>query len=140
MAIGAGSGFINDPSHKLEEINWGAQTVNLTNPGDNFIYIDVNGNPYITSTRSNPDNYIYLGYAYTINGNSDIGLISSNPFYAGNYSNRNNNYLSKVVGVMVESGNIVSEDSTPLHLSVNSGVINSNLSEYNTGDTTIITK
>gem|GEM_PF-4909636 len=64
--------------------------VNLSFDGDNFIYIDVYGNPYITNTESNQDNYIYLGYANTISSNLDIRMISSNPSSAGNYTKKNN--------------------------------------------------
>ena len=102
--------------------------------------MDVNGNHQVTATKSNPDNYIYLGYAYTISGNSDVGMISSNPFHVGNYVSKNNKYLNDVMGVMVESGNIVSEDTTPLHILTTSGKISSNLSEFTAGDSTTITK
>ncbi len=139
--IAAGTGFVNNSTNKLREVSWSAVSdENLPYSGDNYIYMDVNGSVHITATESNIDDYIYLGYAYTISGNTDIGLLSSNPFYAGNYTNRNNKWMEAITGVMVESGNIVSEQATNLKLSISSGTVYSRLSEYNLSSSTTFTK
>ena len=139
--ISAGKGFVNNDTDKLKRVSWSDLSgISLPYEGDNFIYINSDGDLDIKNTQASISDYIYLGYAYTTNGNTDIGMLSSNPFHAGNYTAKSNNWFEKVVGPMIEDGNLVSEGSDALSLTVNSGKINSRLSEYNTSDTDTFTK
>ncbi len=139
--IAAGSGFVSNSAYKLESVSWSAiSDENLPYAGNNFVYIDRTGSVYISSVESNINDYIYLGYVFTISGNTDIGLISSNPYYVGNYANKNNKWMNAIVGTMIEDGNIVSEHTTNLQLSINGGTMYSRLNEYNFSDTTSFIK
>ncbi len=133
--ITAGTGYIG-----TTRVTWGAQNgVAMLNSGDNYVAIDSNGSVNIAATKQNGDNYIVLGYVYTTGSNTAIGLISSLPYYAGNYTSRNNNFLDHSIGAIVESGNIVSE-TTPLALIATGGTINANLKEFSVADATTFTK
>ncbi len=133
--ITAGVGYIG-----TTRVTWNASTsVAMLYNGDNYIALDANGAVNIAATQQNPDNYIALGYVYTVAGNTAIGIISSLPFYAGNYDARNNNFINHSLGAIVENGSIVSE-TTPLALIATSGTINANLKEFTVADVTTFTK
>ncbi|MHB8860387.1 MAG: tail fiber domain-containing protein, partial [Minisyncoccota bacterium] len=134
--ITAGIGYIG-----TTRVTWGAfSNVAMLYSGDNYVAIGSNGVVNIAATQQNGDNYILLGYVYTTAGNTAIGLVSSLPYYAGNYTSRNNTFVLSSIGAIVESGNLVSATTTPLALIATGGTINANLKEFTTADTTTFTK
>ncbi|MHB8304204.1 MAG: beta strand repeat-containing protein, partial [Acidobacteriaceae bacterium] len=134
--ITAGVGYIG-----TTRVTWSAQNgVAMLYSGDNYIAIGSNGAVNIAATQQNGNNYVLLGYVYTTAANTAIGLVSSLPYYAGNYTSRNNTFVHSSIGAIVESGNLVSATTTPLALIATGGTINANLKEFTTADTTTFTK
>ncbi|MBD3329997.1 hypothetical protein GF354_00530 [Candidatus Peregrinibacteria bacterium] len=139
--IASGVGYINYNSNYNKRVTWDAiNNVSLTYSGDNYIYIDSTGSEFISNSTPTTGERIFLGYVYTIDGNSDIGTVASVPSYIGDHARLVNNWLQNAVGPIIASGNIVSEGGTNLTLSVTSGRIYNNLQQILTTDKTTFTK
>lgn len=139
--ISAGVGHINYNTVKNQRITWPSFAgFVLPFNGDNYIYIDSNSAVSISQLPPITGSKIFLGYAYTVQANSDIGTIAPIRSYVGDFEHRVQSFLDMAIGPISPSGNIASEIPATLGLQVSSGKIYNNLNLFNTNDTNTFTK
>lgn len=119
--ISTGYGYYELPiSDVVLRKDWSNTSITLSANQDRYIYFDTTGT--LTSNGSQPAtiNNILLGRVVT-NG-TGIELIDEVPAHAEHTSNRFDNLFRNAMGPIYASGSQVTENVTPFHLNVNSGV------------------
>jgi len=119
--ISSGYGYYELPvTDVVLRKDWSSTSITLSANQDRYIYFDTTG--ALTSNGSQPDtiNNILLGRVVT-NG-TGIELLDEVPAHAEHTSNRFDNLFRSAMGPIYASGSQVTENVTPFHLNVNSGI------------------
>ncbi len=121
LTVMTGTGYLKTSSTDiLREFSWNPTGITLTANSENYIYFNENGILSKSSNRPNTINNILLGRVIT--NNSNIELINDTPLLIHHYINNHDTFLRDGLGSIYHSGGIVTENITPFHLNVSSGV------------------
>lgn len=135
--IAAGNGFVRNATNDIVPISWLGSLAIVPNAGDNFVYIDYNGDVVFRTIKSDLDN-IFIGYIATNDDSTAIVGFNSNTVLYGQYLSRLNKFIENTIGTLIEHGFELSVNSFPNTLKVTSsgGSLWNNFNEINIGQLT----
>lgn len=120
VTVAAGSGFLEDPTGLVVEIDWSA--ADLVIPDDSVRWVVVNENATVQLEAAFPDNLetrIVLGRVYTLDG--DIVAIEETPVLLEHKPDAIESAIRRMFGPIYVSGSLVQEGSTARTLDITGG-------------------
>lgn len=119
FSISAGTGFSKTETLPLKKVTWGTITGSCLYNGDNYLYIDYNGNLINASSDQDSMHYIFIGYINTTLSNTVVaGWSNLKNMVLYNWMDALNNFVQDAMGGIVESGLSIAKQDTPDDLKV----------------------
>ena len=132
FSISSGSGYVRNSSNNIVTITWSNLSGTVPVAGDNFIYLDYNGDIVYRTLKNDNDN-IFIGYITTNDTNSQVLGFSNNKFLYNQYFSNLNKFIENSIGTLVEYGFEVSSQPFPntLGVSVTAGALWEDFNQFN---------
>lgn len=138
FSVSYGHGFITDNSTFMKKVVWGTHNDLATVvDGRNFVYVDVDGNVFVSGVEDDYYRYIELGIVFSGGGNAQLIEVLNVNRSVKNFPQKVLVYQQKAVKAIISYGSDVVERELPNHLQlqINAGSIYTNFTEYPVGQT-----
>lgn len=112
--VSAGTGIVNTGTD-IVTVSWPDTGLSASYTGVNYVYVDGSGSLQIGPSPC-PSNCAHIGIVTTDNDFTDVIGIVNNPRTLAMFTDLMHDLVHHAIGVLIDSGLSVSEDTTPLHL------------------------
>ena len=130
--VSSGVGYVNDHTGvagSYKKITFGPFTnQSPAGNGDNFVQINADGTLHISSTRQDLASHVYVGHFFV--QTPYVLSVFNVPEWTGHFQGRINDFMTHAMHAVVSDGLTVSEQATPLKLTIAAGTYYARLGAF----------